>query len=64
MFEHSYKINILLFSSCPAQPRHMNVYTDKYIDYNNGLMYENYYGGVVAMTVQHFNQVFSINLYS
>ena len=42
----------------------MNVYTDKYRDYNNGLMYENYYGGVVAMTAQHFKQVFSINLYS
>ena len=35
----------------------MNAYTDKYVDYNDGLMYENYFGGVVAMTVEHFKQV-------
>ena len=35
----------------------MNAYTNKYVDYNDGLMYENYFGGVVAMTVEHFKQV-------
>ena len=43
--------------SCPAQPRHLNTYTDKYQNYNEGLMYDNYFGGVAAMTVEHFKLV-------
>ena len=44
--------------SCPAQPRHLNTYTDKYKNYNEGLMYDSYFGGVTAMTIEHFKLVY------
>ena len=50
-----YNVFSNFFFSCPVQPRHMSVAINNFLYH---LPYDDIFGGVSAMTVEHFKKVY------